>query len=105
MEGEAGHLRIEATGRHGPVHGLDDVAADRTTSSTKAISRSALAELDPWRLFSTMTKISCAGYRFPPEIIHQAIWLYVRFTLSFRDVEDLLAERGIMVSTRPFGAG
>ncbi len=45
-----------------------------------------------------MTKISYAGYRFPPEIIQQAIWLYVRFTLSFRDVEDLLAERGIAVS-------
>ena len=39
-----------------------------------------------------MTKISYSGYRFPPEIIHQAIWLYLRFTLSFRDVEDLLAE-------------
>ncbi len=38
------------------------------------------------------------GYRFPPEIIQQSIWLYLRFTLSFRDVEDLLAERGIMVS-------
>jgi putative transposase len=45
-----------------------------------------------------MQKISYAGYRFPPEVIHQAIWLYLRFTLSFRDVEDLLAERGIMVS-------
>src|ERR1700726_2404029 len=45
-----------------------------------------------------MTKISYSGYRFPPEIIQQAIWLYVRFTLSFRDVEDLVAERGIMVS-------
>src|ERR1700737_1093875 len=45
-----------------------------------------------------MTKISYSGYRFPPEIIQQAIWLYIRFTLSFRDVEDLLAERGIMVS-------
>jgi len=45
-----------------------------------------------------MTKISYAGYRFPPEIIQQAIWLYLRFALSFRDVEDLLAERGIMVS-------
>jgi transposase-like protein len=42
-----------------------------------------------------MTKISCTGYRFPPEIIDQAIWLYLRFMLSFRDVEDLLAERGI----------
>ena len=45
-----------------------------------------------------MRKISYAGYRFPPVIIQQAVWLYARFTLSFRDVEDLLAERGIMVS-------
>src|SRR5450432_247211 len=45
-----------------------------------------------------MKKISYSGYRFPPEIIHQAIWLYLRFTLSFRDVEDLSAERGIAVS-------
>jgi putative transposase len=45
-----------------------------------------------------MRKISYAGYRFAPEVIHQAIWLYLRFTLSFRDVEDLLAERGIAVS-------
>jgi putative transposase len=45
-----------------------------------------------------MTKINYSGYRLPPEIIQQAIWLYVRFTLSFRDVEDLLAERGIIVS-------
>lgn len=45
-----------------------------------------------------MTEISYSGYRFPPVIIQQAIWLYVRFALSFRDVEDLLAERGITVS-------
>ena len=45
-----------------------------------------------------MTKINYSGYRFPPDIIQQAIWLYVRFTLTFRDVEDLLAERGIAVS-------
>ncbi len=41
---------------------------------------------------------SYRGYRFPPEIISHAIWLYHRFCLSFRDVEDLLAERGIIVS-------
>ena len=35
-----------------------------------------------------MKKTSYRGYRFPPEIIHQAIWLYLRFTLSLRDVED-----------------
>jgi len=45
-----------------------------------------------------MKKISYSGYRFPPEIIHQAIWLYLRFTMSLRDVEDLLAERGVTVS-------
>jgi putative transposase len=45
-----------------------------------------------------MRKFSYAGYRFPPEIIRQAIWLYLRFILSLRDVEDLLAERGIIVS-------
>ena len=51
------------------------------------------------------------GYRFPPEIISHAVWLYYRFYLSFRDVEDLLAERGITVSyetirqwSRKFGA-
>jgi transposase-like protein len=33
-------------------------------------------------------------HRFPPEIIQHAIWLYLRFTLSYRDVEELLAERG-----------
>ena len=37
-------------------------------------------------------------HRFPPEIISHAVWLYHRFRLSFRDVEDLLAERGVIVS-------
>ncbi len=41
---------------------------------------------------------SYRGYRFPPEIIIHAVWLYYRFCLSFRDVEDLLAERGVIVS-------
>ena len=39
------------------------------------------------------------GYRFPPDIIRQAVWLYFRFSLSFRDVEDLLAERGVTVTS------
>ena len=41
---------------------------------------------------------SYPGYRFPPEIISHAVWLYFRFSLSFRDVEDLLAQRGITVT-------
>ena len=51
------------------------------------------------------------GYRFPPEIISHAVWLYFRFSLSFRDVEDLLAKRGVIVTyetirqwSRKFGA-
>jgi transposase-like protein len=45
-----------------------------------------------------MTPISFKRHRFPPVIIQHAVWLYARFTLSFRDVEELLAERGIDVS-------
>src|SRR5476649_1272519 len=42
--------------------------------------------------------INYRGYRLPSEVIQHGVWLYLRFTLSFRDVEDLLAERGIIVS-------
>ena len=45
-----------------------------------------------------MQKVSYARHRFPPLIIQQAIWLYFKFSLSYRDVEDLFAERGIDVS-------
>ena len=38
------------------------------------------------------------GHRFPAEIIQYAVWLYHRFSLSHRDIEDLLAERGITVT-------
>ena len=38
------------------------------------------------------------GYRFPPDIISHAVWLYHRFCLSFRDVEGLLAQRGVTVT-------
>ena len=44
---------------------------------------------------------SYRGYRFPSEIISHAVSLYYRFCLSFRDVEDLLAERGVIVSHQP----
>jgi putative transposase len=37
-------------------------------------------------------------HRFPLDIIQHAIWLYLRFTLSYRDVEELLAERGLDIS-------
>ncbi len=42
-----------------------------------------------------MQPISYARHQFPPAVIQHAVWLYLRFTLSYRDVEDLLAERGL----------
>src|SRR3954449_10744686 len=45
-----------------------------------------------------MNAPSYAGYRFPRDIIQRAVWMYLRFTLSYRDVEELLAERDITVT-------
>ena len=45
-----------------------------------------------------MVPLCYRRHHFPPEIIQHAIWLYLRFTMSYRDVEDLLAERGLEVS-------
>jgi transposase-like protein len=45
-----------------------------------------------------MRSIPYARHRFPPAIIQHAVWHSLRFTLSYRDVEDLLAERGLDVS-------
>jgi hypothetical protein len=42
-----------------------------------------------------MAPLSYGRHRFPPEVIQHAIWLYLRFTLSYQDVEELLAERGL----------
>ena len=45
-----------------------------------------------------MKSISFKRHRFPPSVIVHAVWLYARFTLSFRDVEEMLAERGVDAS-------
>src|SRR5919198_3806141 len=45
-----------------------------------------------------MPPLPYARHQFPPVVIQHAVWLYLRFTLSYRDVEDLLAERGLDVS-------
>jgi putative transposase len=47
---------------------------------------------------TTLTRPRYTGYRFPAEIISHAIWLYFRFPLGLRMVEELLAARGIIVS-------
>ena len=45
-----------------------------------------------------MSPLRHRRHRFSPEIIRHAIWLHLRFTLSYRDVEELLAERGLDLS-------
>src|ERR1700737_1030488 len=52
-----------------------------------------------------MAPISYRRHRFPPVVIQHAVWLYLRFTLSYRDVEELLAERGLDIPTRAFAVG
>ena len=42
--------------------------------------------------------ISYRRHRFPPVVIQHTVWLYLRFTLSYRDIEDLFAERGLDIS-------
>ena len=45
-----------------------------------------------------MQDISFKRHRFPTEVIRHAVWLYARLTLSYRDIEDVLAERGLDIS-------
>ena len=52
-----------------------------------------------------MPPIPYARHRFPPVVIQHAVWLYLRFTLSYRDVEDLLPSAGSRSPTKPSGAG
>ncbi len=47
---------------------------------------------------TTLSTPSYKGFRFPQEIISHAVWLYFRFSLSYRDVEELLAARGLNVT-------
>ena len=52
-----------------------------------------------------MAEISYRRHRFPSAIIQHAVWLYLRFTLSYRDVEELLAERELDISYETSGVG
>ena len=45
-----------------------------------------------------MRQFSVKRHRFPADIIRHSVWLYARFTLRYRDVEKMLAERGLDVS-------
>ncbi len=45
-----------------------------------------------------MRQLSFKRHRFPPDIIRHSVWLYARFTLNYRDVEEMVAERGLDIS-------
>jgi putative transposase len=45
----------------------------------------------------------CKGYRYPVEIISHCVWLYHRFPLSLREVEEMMPERGVVVSHETCG--
>src|SRR6266851_5043345 len=92
---------------YGPTGQLEDtrsvnlrVRSGRGTARTLSLSTWAGIGDKP-RLMSVAEPADRSpyrGYRFPPEIIAHAVWLYFRFHLSFRDVQDLRAERGLIVS-------
>ena len=50
---------------------------------------------DTWGMKEQASTPSYKRHRFPPEVIGHAVWLYFRFALSYRDVEEMLAERGV----------
>jgi transposase-like protein len=52
-----------------------------------------------------MGPLTYRRHRFPASVIQHAVWLYLRFTLSYRDVEELLAERGLDIPYNRCGAG
>jgi hypothetical protein len=68
----------------------------------KTVTRPARLSRQRWRASIRWVRwrmtISFARHQFPPAVIRHAVWLYMRFTLSHRDVEDLLAERGLDIS-------
>jgi transposase-like protein len=63
----------------------------------QAISKTQVMKSHRYPLARRAPRSAFAGYRFPPEVITLAVRWYLRFGLSYRDVEELLAERGIKV--------
>jgi transposase-like protein len=67
------------------------------SSPSRLIGQTRAHEISPMPSPPPSAKSAFAGFRFPPEVITLAVRWYLRFGLSYRDVEELLAERGIEV--------
>jgi transposase len=89
--GEIIHIDIKKLGKFSRIGHRDHGGSHRSVLSRQR-SPTSLSRVR-WPM-----EISFARHQFPPDIIRHAVWLYLRFTLSFRDVEDLLADRGLDVS-------
>mgnify|MGYP003710386085 CR=1 FL=1 len=110
-EGRLGHCQVADQSAFLSLGAERPRSVSRHTSAHPRDGTSGLSR-DGGELSGGIVKLSCGwqsrrmtsqppsyrGYRFPPEIISHAVWLYHRFGLSFRDVEDLLAERGVSVT-------
>jgi hypothetical protein len=60
----------------------------------RIVTETGFEGVSPWGNLLAWVSSSYRRHRFPPPIIQHAIWLYLRFTLSYRDVKELLADRG-----------
>ena len=79
-------------------HAAQDEQVRKHIDNVGRVQPPALSRQRRFRVSSISMPISYARHRFPPVVIQHAIWLYLRFTLSYRDVEVLLAERGLDIS-------
>jgi hypothetical protein len=77
-----------------------DSASNRAQRSMLNPSWLLIGERGGTGAFASIVAMALSRHHFPPAVIRHAVWLYMRFTLSYRDVEDLLAERGWISPTK-----
>ena len=77
---------------------MTSCASLRALSTCQLRAQKHLKPCDTGDMMSDTARPSYTGFRFPQEIISHAVWLYFRFNLSLRDVEALLAARGMIVT-------
>ena len=93
--GQYVNIDLSRDARREPLTAFLDVL-EAGVAELPAVLSSSVGAWQTWPM--KRDTLSYHGYRFPPDIISHAVWLYHRFGVSFRDVEDLLAQRGITVS-------
>jgi len=99
-------FKVECAAPYGSPHGID---TDVILAIQTLFVRQGCPEHGCGKLLEQgegmLTDQKLPGYRFPLSIIGHAVWLYHHYTLSYRDVEELLLERGIQVSHESIRSG